>query len=209
MLKPGMTVEARTDPNTETWKRALVEAVELHTEKPRTLHVRVRWEDDKSVSLVPMTDEFTRFLPSDGLTGIEAIEARAQTLARTLDDKMPDGWGFALLMFQFGPGGALSWISSAARDDTARMLVELLQKWESEGSQALFPIRAHQQQKVAVLVEAMLVHLGIEAVEVPDRILATVKGELKIFDDPTRHSVVVARARKGPTLLGPNGLPIR
>lgn len=46
----------------------------------------------------------------------------------TLSKAIPPGWGFALLMFEYGPDGTMSWISSAQRADMCNALEEMLFK---------------------------------------------------------------------------------
>ena len=40
--------------------------------------------------------------------------------------------GFALLFFDFGPGGYMHYCSNAQREDMKRALRELLQRWEDK-----------------------------------------------------------------------------
>ena len=57
-------------------------------------------------------------------------EADSREIAKMLGGIVPDGWGFALLMFEFGPGKQSTWISNAARGDTVLMLRELANRLE-------------------------------------------------------------------------------
>ncbi len=52
------------------------------------------------------------------------IEALMNRLAHTINDKLPTGWGFNLLLFEYGEKGALFYISSAQRDDMIRVMKE-------------------------------------------------------------------------------------
>jgi hypothetical protein len=46
-----------------------------------------------------------------------ATKASGERLAKTIEKFLPPGHGFALLIFEWGPDGMLSWISNAERDD--------------------------------------------------------------------------------------------
>jgi hypothetical protein len=43
------------------------------------------------------------------------IQAKLKELGATIGEDLPDGWGFNLLLFSYGEGGSLFYISSAAR----------------------------------------------------------------------------------------------
>jgi hypothetical protein len=45
-------------------------------------------------------------------------------IGRDIGALLPDGWGFALLVFTFGPGGTMTWISNAQRPDMLQALQE-------------------------------------------------------------------------------------
>lgn len=49
-----------------------------------------------------------------------------QRIAAVLAEAMPPGCGFTLFVFQYGPGGWLTYLSSAERGDTRQMLAEWL-----------------------------------------------------------------------------------
>ncbi len=59
------------------------------------------------------------------------LEKLSRELAQDLKEAMPPGIGFVLGVFEYGgPGKWLSYISSARRDDTIRVLRELLSELE-------------------------------------------------------------------------------
>ena len=45
------------------------------------------------------------------------VKASGESLAKIIDAALPPGHGFALLIFEFGEKGQLSYISNAQRDD--------------------------------------------------------------------------------------------
>ncbi|MEP6651803.1 MAG: hypothetical protein ABJA82_00500 [Myxococcales bacterium] len=59
----------------------------------------------------------------------QELEAHCATIGRAvgnaLKDVMPEGVGFALVMFDFGPGGSLAYCSSAQREDMIKVLAEM------------------------------------------------------------------------------------
>lgn len=46
--------------------------------------------------------------------------------AKRIDSALPPGWGFALLLFTFGEGGTMTWISNAEREDMLKSLQEFI-----------------------------------------------------------------------------------
>ena len=48
-----------------------------------------------------------------------------RTLATLIDGEVPEGMGFAVFLFDFGPEGSLSYLSSVERRD----VVSVLKKW--------------------------------------------------------------------------------
>lgn len=54
----------------------------------------------------------------------DAMKVRMTEMARLLSGILPSGVGFTLFLFQYGPGGWLTYISSADRADTHAMLAE-------------------------------------------------------------------------------------
>ena len=56
-----------------------------------------------------------------------------QKLARLVDAQLPYGWGFVVLVFPFGSGGRMNYISNAVRADIVRVMYEFIEatkeKW--------------------------------------------------------------------------------
>ena len=60
----------------------------------------------------------------------EDIEALLKELGSDLKKRMPAGWGFNLLIFSYGEGGSLFYISSAQRKDMLKAMREFIDKFE-------------------------------------------------------------------------------
>lgn len=52
----------------------------------------------------------------------------AKDIGRKIGANLPEGVGFALLVFDFDGPGSLAWISNANRDDMLKALKEFMQK---------------------------------------------------------------------------------
>lgn len=63
------------------------------------------------------------------------VHAQMNAIAHVLDDSMPKGWGFTLLMFRFGHGDdkRMNYISNAPREDMLSALKELVANFEGRG----------------------------------------------------------------------------
>ena len=61
------------------------------------------------------------------------VKARLQNIARTIDDRLPDGFGFCLLTFPFGEheNAELMYVSNANRKDIVKAMKEWIEKTES------------------------------------------------------------------------------
>ena len=59
------------------------------------------------------------------------MEALSRQIAEALTEALPSELGFALLLFDFGEGGNLAWISNARREDMVRALREQLARFEA------------------------------------------------------------------------------
>jgi hypothetical protein len=53
-----------------------------------------------------------------------------QALAKVIDDSLPDGWGFGLMIFEMNhePDGPLLWVSNARREDMIEAMKEYIEK---------------------------------------------------------------------------------
>ncbi len=56
-----------------------------------------------------------------------------QSLAKMIDDKLPKGWGFGLMIFEMNhePDGPLLWVSNARREDMINAMKEYVKKRSS------------------------------------------------------------------------------
>lgn len=61
---------------------------------------------------------------------LQILEAHARSLGVRIGQSLPAGVGFTLLVFTFGEGGWLTYLSSAQRADMIRTLREALHKLE-------------------------------------------------------------------------------
>ena len=55
-----------------------------------------------------------------------------RTLATLVDEETPDGMGFAVFLFDFGPKGAMFYLSSADRRDVVSLLKEWIAREEAK-----------------------------------------------------------------------------
>lgn len=62
------------------------------------------------------------------------IKDRMLELGRFLKGCMPDGYAFALLIFNLGDGGFMNYLSSADRQDMIKALKEMVQNLEGAGN---------------------------------------------------------------------------
>jgi hypothetical protein len=56
------------------------------------------------------------------------IQATLKKLGHLIGDDLPDGWGFNLLLFSYGEGGSLFYISSAERADVLNVMREFIRR---------------------------------------------------------------------------------
>jgi len=54
------------------------------------------------------------------------IKEKLNDLGRLLKRQMPEGWGFALLMFTYGEQGSMAYLSSAPREDMLKAMQEFM-----------------------------------------------------------------------------------
>ena len=54
------------------------------------------------------------------------IEELMKRIADTIADRMPPGWGFNLMLFEYGDGGSLFYISRAQRQDIIKVMQEFI-----------------------------------------------------------------------------------
>lgn len=59
----------------------------------------------------------------------EMLTPELQGLAKIIDERLPDSWGFGLFIFEMNdePGGPFLWVSNARREDLIEALREFLE----------------------------------------------------------------------------------
>jgi hypothetical protein len=69
-------------------------------------------------------------VPDMNYTTADAAEIRPllQKLGGHIGSALPEGWGFNLLLFTYGEGGSLFYISSAERQDVIALMREYIQR---------------------------------------------------------------------------------
>lgn len=65
----------------------------------------------------------------------EQVRATLNSIAKKIGGALDKGWGFTLLLFEFGPDGSLFYISSAEREDVIRMVKEWVAKQDTTAGQ--------------------------------------------------------------------------
>jgi hypothetical protein len=66
-----------------------------------------------------------------------AVHKQMEAIGSAIDDLLPEGWGFALLMFPLGDrAGRMNYMSSANREDMIAALKELIANFEGRGFDA-------------------------------------------------------------------------
>lgn len=58
----------------------------------------------------------------------ETMKPVLQDLGQRIGDALPEGWGFTLLLYEFGPGGSLFYISNAQRADVLASMAEFIRR---------------------------------------------------------------------------------
>lgn len=92
--------------------------------------------EDQARRIRELEAEVKRWKPDPNRATLERAEVEAQRLGRMLKGAMPPGWGFVLGLFTFGPEGFVTYLSSADRTDTIRLLRELANNVEAGAPQA-------------------------------------------------------------------------
>jgi len=71
--------------------------------------------------------------PTKKLLELDAVARNiARGIGRSIGHDLPKGIGFALLVFEFGTNGLLTWISNAQRADMVKSLRECADKLEKK-----------------------------------------------------------------------------
>ena len=56
------------------------------------------------------------------------LEAKCREIGNVLGDAVPPGVGFMFVLFDFGEGGHLTYLSNATREDMIKLLAEFREK---------------------------------------------------------------------------------
>lgn len=60
----------------------------------------------------------------------EEIEVVLKELGHFIGDKLPAGWGFNLMIFDFGNKGSMFYLSNAERQDVINQMREFIKKYK-------------------------------------------------------------------------------
>lgn len=79
---------------------------------------------------MPLPSPTPPSVPDVNYTTSDAAEVRPllQHLGGEIGESLPEGWGFNLLLFQFGEGGSLFYISSAEKSDVIAIMREYINR---------------------------------------------------------------------------------
>lgn len=66
---------------------------------------------------------------------LEEAERGMQSIARVVGNMVPEGYGFAVLVFSWGEQGFMNWVSNAQRTDMVKALRECADKLENDPRQ--------------------------------------------------------------------------
>jgi len=61
----------------------------------------------------------------------EEVRSQMNEVGNIIGDALPQGYGFALVIFDYREGGVLSWISSAERESMLAALQEFIRAQDS------------------------------------------------------------------------------
>lgn len=64
----------------------------------------------------------------------EKAEATLKEIGKLIGGKMPPGYGFSLLIFKFGKGGGMFYISDAQRADMLKAMKEFIANAEADNA---------------------------------------------------------------------------
>lgn len=56
------------------------------------------------------------------------VKASLRAIGKIIGEALPNGWGFALLVFTFGEDGTMTYMSNAHREDMLKAMQEFLRK---------------------------------------------------------------------------------
>ena len=58
----------------------------------------------------------------------EVVKRRMQSIARNVDEELPDNCGFVVLAFKFNEKGEMIYVSNANREDVVKSMEEFIEK---------------------------------------------------------------------------------
>ncbi len=61
----------------------------------------------------------------------EEIEVTLKEIGHLIGGKLPKGWGFNLMLFDFGKKGSMFYIANAERQDVINQMKEFIAKYEA------------------------------------------------------------------------------
>ena len=61
----------------------------------------------------------------------DKVKNTLRKLGKIIGKSLPEGWGFTLLIFEFGEGGTLTYLSNADREDVLATMQEFIRKQAS------------------------------------------------------------------------------
>ena len=59
---------------------------------------------------------------------LEQAEVEARVLGRALEQRMPDGWKFLLMLFTKGEAGYMTYVSNSPKEEVRKLLLEMAGK---------------------------------------------------------------------------------
>lgn len=60
------------------------------------------------------------------------VEKALKDIGHTLAEQMPEGYGFSLLIFSYGEGGSMFYMSNAQRPDMIKAMKEFINREENK-----------------------------------------------------------------------------
>ena len=68
---------------------------------------------------------------------VDYVRERMQLIARRVDDELPEGWGFIVLVFPFGksPDDPVLYVSNGTLESTCRVMQEFIDRHEKTPSE--------------------------------------------------------------------------
>ena len=58
----------------------------------------------------------------------EVVKRRMQSIAKKVDEELPDNFGFVVLAFKFNEKGEMIYVSNANREDVVKSMEEFIEK---------------------------------------------------------------------------------